>query len=226
MRINKLLSNYGICSRKEANRLIEEGRITVNGMIPMKGQWVETVDNIALDGITVEKKPPIYIVFNKPVGITCTAAEEVKDNIIAYMNYPSYIFPVGRLDKDSHGLIILTNDGEMANRILEADNLHEKEYIVKVDRDIDMEFTEAMARGVEILGVTTRSCTVEKVDSKTFRIILTQGLNRQIRRMCKALGYNVTDLKRIRMSSINLGSLEEGKWRYFSEGELSEIEKL
>ena len=183
MRINKLFSNYGICSRKETNKLIEDKRVIVNGVLCKPGQWVEEYDEILLDGERVKPREKIYIALNKPVGITCTASEEVKDNIIDYMNYGQYIFPVGRLDKESQGLIIMTNDGVLANKILESDNLHEKEYIVTVNKDFDDEFIKGMASGVDIGDAVTRQCKVEKINSNTFKIILTQGLNKQIRRM-------------------------------------------
>lgn len=220
MRINKLFSNLGICSRRETNRLIEEGRVKVNGVISTPGQWVEMEDEILIDDKPIEAKKKVYIAFNKPVGITCTAASEVKDNIINFINYDEYIFPVGRLDKESHGLIIMTNDGDLANKILNSDNYHEKEYVVTVDREIRYEFIEQMSSGVYILGQKTRPCLVTKIDEYRFTIILTQGLNRQIRRMSKALGYNVTDLERVRICSISLGELESGKWRYLTDKEV------
>lgn len=223
MRINKLLSNYGICSRKEARKLIEDRRIIVNGEYCIQGQWVEESDNILLDNEVLKPKKKVYIVFNKPKGITCTAAKEVKDNIIDYINYPEYIFPIGRLDKDSQGLIILTNDGDMANEILNSENHHEKEYLVKVDREYDNEFLDKMASGVDILGVVTRPCKMERVSVDTFKITLTQGLNRQIRRMCKTLGYNVIFLQRIRILNVYINDLEEGKWRYLSEEEKDKL---
>ena len=207
MRINKLFSNYGICSRKETNKLIEDKRVIVNGVLCKPGQWVEEYDEILLDGERVKPREKIYIALNKPVGITCTASEEVKDNIIDYMNYGQYIFPVGRLDKESQGLIIMTNDGVLANKILESDNLHEKEYIVTVNKNFDDEFIKGMASGVDIGDAVTRQCKVEKINSNTFKIILTQGLNRQIRRMCEALGYNVQKLKRIRIVNIEMGNM-------------------
>ncbi|MDY6011557.1 pseudouridine synthase [Clostridium sp.] len=223
MRINKLLSNYGICSRKEANRIIEDGRIIVNGKLCTKGQWVEETDEILLDNKPLKPMEKVYIALNKPEGITCTAAKEVKDNIIDFMNYGKYIFPVGRLDKESEGLIIMTNDGEIANKILESQNNHEKEYIVKVDKPFDDSFLEGMANGVEILNVKTRPCTVTRINEDTFRIILTQGLNKQIRRMTKVFGYTVIKLKRIRIMNIKIDGIDKGKWRNLT---LEEIEKL
>lgn len=223
MRINKLLSNFGICSRKDANRIIEEGRVIVNGEFCTKGKWVELEDEILLDGEILKPKEKVYIALNKPRGITCTAAEEVKDNIIDFLNYKDYIFPIGRLDKDSEGLILMTNDGDLANKILESDNFHEKEYIVTVDKDFDEKFIDEMSRGVEILGVKTRPCVVERIDEKTFKIVLTQGLNRQIRRMTKALGYNVETLKRVRILSVLLEGMEVGKWRFLSQMEVESL---
>ena len=221
MRINKLLSNYGVCSRKEANRIIEEGRVIVNGELAFPGQWVEEYDDILLDGEKLKPKERIYIALNKPVGITCTAANDVEDNIIQYMNYPEYIFPVGRLDKLSQGLILMTNDGDLANSILEADNNKEKEYIVTVDKELDNKFIEGMSNGVDIGGVITRPCKVNRVNDKTFNIILTQGLNKQIRRMSKAFGFNVVRLERIRIMNVKIDGIEYGKWRKLTEDEIS-----
>ena len=221
MRINKLLSNYGVCSRKEANRIIEEGRVIVNGELAFPGQWVEEYDDILLDGEKLKPKERIYIALNKPVGITCTAANDVEDNIIQYMNYPEYIFPVGRLDKLSQGLILMTNDGDLANSILEADNNKEKEYIVTVEKEFDNKFIEGMSNGVDIGGVITRPCKVSRVNDKTFNIILTQGLNKQIRRMSKAFGFNVVRLERVRIMNIKIDGIEYGKWRKLTEDEIS-----
>lgn len=226
MRINKLLSNYGICSRKEANRIIEEERIIVNGKLAFKGQWVEESDEILLDDKPLKKKKSIYIAFNKPRGIECTAERENKNNIIDFINYGDYIFPIGRLDKDSEGLILLTNDGDLASLILEADNYHEKEYIVTLNEKYDDKFLKKMSEGIEILGVKTRRCIVEGINDFTYKIILTQGLNRQIRRMSKALGYNVTDLKRVRILNIIVDGIKEGEWRYLTEEEVEVMKKL
>lgn len=225
MRINKYLSNKGICSRKEANRIIEDKRVIVNGKLCNPGQWVEESDEILLDNMPINEREKVYIALNKPIGITCTAAKEVKNNIIEYVNYPQYIFPVGRLDKPSEGLIILTNDGELANKILESDNRHEKEYIVTVDKEINEEFIEKMSSGVDIGGVITRKCIVHKVDNYIFNIILTQGLNKQIRRMSKALGYNVTKLKRIRIMNIKLDGIQYGQWRKLTDKEVKELSR-
>jgi len=226
MRINKLLSNYGYCSRKETNELIEERRITVNGLPSTPGQWVEETDNILVDNEPIKKKKPIYIILNKPIGITCTAEESVENNIIKFLNYPEYIFPVGRIDKESQGLILLTNDGELANKILEADNGHEKEYIVTLNKPYDDKFLDNMARGVEIGDKKTRPSTLERISDDTFSIILTQGLNKQIRKMSKAFGYNVVRLQRIRIMNIKLKSLIYGKWRELTEDELRELRNL
>ncbi|MCI9303358.1 pseudouridine synthase [Clostridium sp.] len=223
MRINKYFSNLGICSRRETNRLIEEKRVIVNGVLCEKGQWVEECDEILLDGERVREKERIYIALNKPIGITCTAAESVENNIIDYMNYGQYIFPVGRLDKNSQGLIIMTNDGILSNKILEADNLHEKEYIVTVDKVIDDEFINNMENGVDIGYAITRKCRVYKISDDTFNIVLTQGLNKQIRRMTKAFGYNVVKLERVRIMNIKLDNIEYGKWRNLT---FEEVEKL
>lgn len=226
MRINKLLSNYGICSRREANRLIEENRITVNGQLCKPGQWVEEEDIILIDNEPIPVKDKVYIVLNKPVGITCTAAKEVKDNIIDFMDYKEYIFPVGRLDKASQGLILMTNDGEIANKILESENEHEKEYIVTVDKAFDDFFIKGMSEGVEICGVKTRPCKVSRITEDTFRIILTQGLNKQIRRMTKTFGYTVVRLERIRIINIKIDGIDTGKWRNLTEEEVMELKKI
>lgn len=223
MRINKLFSNYGICSRKETNKLIEEKRVLVNGEIAEKGQWVEEIDSILLDGKEIKRAEKVYIALNKPVGITCTAADDVENNIINFINYNKYIFPVGRLDKESQGLIILTNDGEFSNKILESENNHEKEYIVTVNRNISEEFIKGMSNGVDILNTKTRPCKVKKINENTFSIILTQGLNKQIRRMCLAFGYRVIKLERIRIMNINLSGIEYGKWRFLNKKEINEI---
>ena len=223
MRVNKLLSNYGYYSRKEVNRVIEEGRITINGEMAEQGQWVEEEDEILLDGASVVKKEKIYLLLNKPRGIICTASKEKESNIIDYLSFREYVFPVGRLDKDSEGLIILTNDGDLANRILSSENYHEKEYEVTLDREYDEEFLKQMAEGIEILGGKTRPCKLQRIDEITFRIILTQGLNRQIRRMCKALKYNVEKLDRIRIVNLSKKDLKIGEFRYITEEELLEL---
>ena len=223
MRINKLLSNFGICSRKESNRIIEEGRVIVNGILCIPGQWVKETDVVTIDGEIIKPKEKVYIILNKPVGVTCTASKEVENNIINFLNYPKYIFPVGRLDKESQGLILMTNDGDLANKILNSENEHEKEYIVTVDKTFDDIFMEKMSYGVEILNIKTRPCKLSRINENTFKIILTQGLNKQIRRMSKVLGYNVIKLNRIRIMNIKIDKLEIGSWRFLSK---DEIEKL
>ncbi|MFW2489010.1 pseudouridine synthase [Clostridium chromiireducens] len=275
MRINKLFSNYGICSRKETNKLIEEKRVKVNGKLCVLGQWVEDADEILLDDRPILMKEKVYIALNKPVGITCTAENNDKDNIIHFMKYPQYIFPVGRLDKDSQGLIILTNDGELANELLECENMHEKEYIVEVDRDFNDEFIAELSQGVDILSnvssgirrisdnlgvckdefnkntllsrddlgninavnlkdinvknkkdfIRTRECKVNRISSNSFKIILTQGLNRQIRKMCGAFGFKVTKLERIRILNINIENIDVGEWRYLSKDEIEDLKR-
>lgn len=226
MRINKLFSNFGICSRKETNKIIREGRVIVNGKPCKEGQWVELTDEILLDGEVLKAKKKIYIALNKPVGIVCTAANDVKENIIDYLGIKDYIFPIGRLDKDSQGLIILTNDGDLANEILASENNHEKEYIVTLDQPFYDDFIEKMEQGVEILGQVTRPCKLKRINENTYSIKLTQGLNRQIRRMSKVFGYNVIKLERVRIVNIKLEDLEYGKWRYIDKKEIEELENL
>jgi 23S rRNA pseudouridine2604 synthase len=223
MRINKLLSNYGICSRTETNRLIEDNRIIVNGKLCTPGQWVEKEDIILIDNEPIPVKDKIYIALNKPVGITCTAEKSVENNIINLMGYPEYIFPIGRLDKASQGLILMTNDGELANKILESENEHEKEYIVTLNKPFDELFMKGMSEGVEICSVTTRPCKVSRVTQDTFRITLTQGLNKQIRRMSKAFGYTVVRLERIRIINIKIEGIKLGTWRYLTEKEVVDL---
>jgi 23S rRNA pseudouridine2604 synthase len=223
MRINKLLSNYGFCSRKEASRLIEEKRVIVNGVLCIPGQWVEEEDHILLDNEPIKPKEKIYIALNKPVGITCTSAREVRDNIIDFMNYPEYIFPVGRLDKESQGLILMMNDGDLANKILASENDHEKEYVVTLDKAFGDQFINEMSQGVNIGDTITRPCKIKRVNEDTFCIILTQGLNRQIRRMSKAFGYEVVRLERVRIVNIEIEGIEVGKWRKLS---FEEVEGL
>lgn len=226
MRINKLFSNFGICSRKETNKIIREGRVIVNGKPCIEGQWVELSDEILLDGKPLVPKKKIYIALNKPVGVVCTAAEEVKNNIIDYLGIDDYVFPIGRLDKDSQGLIILTNDGDLANQVLAAENNHEKEYIVTLDQPFYDDFIEKMEQGVEILGQVTKPCKVKRINKNTYSIILTQGLNRQIRRMSKAFGFNVVKLERTRIVNINLEGIDYGKWRYISKEEIESLERI
>lgn len=227
VRINKFISSTGICSRREADALIQQGRVTVNGKKSEMGTKVSSKDHIEIDGKPLRsKEKPVYIAFNKPVGITCTTELKVKDNIIDYINYPKRIFPIGRLDKPSEGLIFLTNDGDIVNKILRAGNNHEKEYIVTVDKPITPKFIQKMGNGIPILDTVTQKCTVTKEGKYTFRIILTQGLNRQIRRMCEYLGYNVTKLKRIRIMNVNLDGLSVGKWRHLTKEEMETINNL
>ncbi|EIJ38889.1 pseudouridine synthase family protein [Galbibacter orientalis DSM 19592] len=227
-RINKYLSEVGYCSRRAADKLIQQRRITVNGSIPEMGTKVSAEDEIRVDGklIAEPKEDFVYLAFNKPIGVVCTTDTRVeKDNIIDFINYPKRIFPIGRLDKPSEGLIFLTNDGDIVNKILRGRNKHEKEYIVTVDKFVTDDFVKRMSNGIPILDTITRKCKVEKIDSHTFKIILTQGLNRQIRRMCEYLGYNVTALKRIRIMNVSL-DVPVGEWRYLTKEELKEINTL
>lgn len=227
-RINKYLSEAGFCSRREADKLIEQGRVTLNGKVPEMGTKIVPGDEIRVDGklIAERKDDAVYLAFNKPVGIVCTTDTGVeKDNIIDYINYPKRIFPIGRLDKPSEGLIFLTNDGDIVNKILRARNHHEKEYIVTVDRPITEDFLARMREGVPILDTVTRKCKVEQISAYQFKIVLTQGLNRQIRRMCEFLNYNVTGLKRIRIMNVKL-DIPVGQWRDLTAVELKEIERL
>lgn len=227
-RINKYLSEVGFCSRRAADKLIEEGRVLINGLVPEMGTKVTKADEIRVDGKIIQDKEtaPVYLIFNKPRGIVCTTdTKREKDNIIDFINYPERIFPIGRLDKPSEGLIFLTNDGDIVNKILRARNNHEKEYIVSVDQPITKEFIHRMSKGVPILDTITRDCVVEQLDRYRFRIILTQGLNRQIRRMCEYLGYEVKQLKRIRIMNIML-DVPVGHWRDFTAQELAELNEL
>ncbi|WPC44694.1 23S rRNA pseudouridine(2604) synthase RluF [Clostridium sp. JS66] len=227
MRINKFISEKGICSRREADTLIQEKRVTINGTTAELGSRVNSRDEVKLDGkLLTEKDDKVYIALNKPVGIICTTEKKIKNNIVDFVNYPKRIFHIGRLDKDSEGLIFLTNDGDIVNKILRAGNNHEKEYIVTVDKCITNSFLKEMASGVSILNTVTKPCKVYKEGSHVFRIILTQGLNRQIRRMCEALGYNVLKLKRIRIMNVTLKDIPVGKWRYLTPSELKTINKL
>jgi len=228
IRINKYLSEQGFCSRRAADKLIEQGRVTINGNVPEMGTKVQPEDNVAVDGEAISKKKekPVYIAFNKPVGIVCTTDTRVEpDNIIDFINYPTRIFPIGRLDKMSEGLIFLTNDGDIVNKILRSRNNHGKEYIVTVDRSINDRFIQQMAAGVPILDTVTKECVVEQIGRKTFKIILTQGLNRQIRRMCEYLDYRVTKLKRVRIMNVEL-DIPHGTYRDLTKDELNEIYRL
>ncbi len=226
-RINKYISETGYCSRREADRLVEAGKVTVNGVIASLGTKVATGDEVRVNNQLVSiQKEPLYIAFHKPIGITCTTLRTVPDNIVEYINHPERIFPVGRLDKPSEGLIFLTTDGDIVNKILRAGNQHEKEYVVTVDRPITDDFIQRMSNGVAIMDTVTRKCKVTRESNYRFRIILTQGLNRQIRRMCKTLGYQVTKLVRVRIMNIHLDGLQEGQWRYFTKEELLTIHEL
>jgi 23S rRNA pseudouridine2604 synthase len=226
-RLNKFISEKGYCSRREADKLIEDGRVTINGIVPQMGTKVKPSDKVCIDGVSINETEEklVYLAFNKPEGIECTTNIDVPDNIIDYIDYPTRIFPVGRLDKYSSGLILLTNDGEIVNKILRARNNHDKEYLVKVDRPISKEFIKQMGSGVPILDTVTRKCRVEKITSFTFKIILTQGLNRQIRRMCSFLDYEVVELKRTRILNISL-DLPLGQYRDLEEEELAELQLL
>ena len=225
-RINKYLSEIGYCSRRAADKLIEQGRVTINGKIPEMGTKISNEDEVRVNGKLVsqpKKKKMVYIAFNKPVGVVCTTDQKrEKSNIIDFINYPTRIFPIGRLDKPSEGLIFLTNDGDIVNKILRARNKHEKEYEVTVHKPVTKEFIEAMANGVPILDTVTRKCFVKQMDKKKFKIILTQGLNRQIRRMCEELEYNVKKLKRVRIMNIKL-DIPVGTYRDFTAKELNQI---
>ena len=228
-RINKYLSEVGFCSRREADRLIQERKVTINGKIPEIGAKVEEGDQVEVEGKKIEKSKKhknIYLAFNKPVGIVCTTDRRVEpNNVIDYIKYPKRIFPIGRLDKPSEGLILLTNDGDIVNKILRAKNNNQKEYLVSVNRQINKDFIQSMSNGVQILDTITKSCSVKQLGPKKFKIILTQGLNRQIRRMCESLGYKVRSLKRIRIMNIKL-DLPTGKYRELTKKELSELNRL
>ena len=227
-RINKYLSEVGYCSRREADKLIEAGRVTINGVVPEMGTKISQNDVVEVDGKPVvnSKDPFVYLAFNKPVGIVCTTDTSVeKDNIIDFIKYPKRIFPIGRLDKPSEGLILLTDDGDIVNKILRASNNHEKEYLVKVDKPISQTFIERMSGGIPILDRVTKKCKVEKLNTYEFRIVLTQGLNRQIRRMCEYLNYEVETLKRIRIMNIKL-DMPVGEFRELTKEELKELNVL
>ena len=227
IRINKYLSEAGFCSRREADKLIIKNKVKINGKVPLIGTKVMPGDTVSVNKkvISSKKEKLVYIAFNKPKGIVCTTdSKREKNNIIDFINYPKRIFPIGRLDKPSEGLIFLTSDGDIVNKILRANNQHEKEYIVVVDKVINSDFISKMSNGVPILGTVTNKCHVQKLASRKFKIILTQGLNRQIRRMCEYLGYNVKELKRVRIMNINL-DVKVGEWRYFTKKELREVNK-
>jgi 23S rRNA pseudouridine2604 synthase len=226
-RINKFLSETGFCSRREADKLIEQGRVTINGNVPEMGTKIAPSDEVRVDGKLVREnnKKRVYLAFNKPPGIECTTNLEVRDNIVDYINYHERIFPIGRLDKASEGLIFMTNDGDIVNKILRARNNHEKEYIVTVNRPITDRFIDRMANGIPILETVTRKCKVEQVSKYVFRIVLTQGLNRQIRRMCEYLDYEVTALKRTRIINISL-DVPLGRYRELTDAEIKQLNQL
>ncbi|RTL59844.1 MAG: 23S rRNA pseudouridine(2604) synthase RluF [Sphingobacteriales bacterium] len=227
--LNKFIADSGYCSRREADRLIEQGRVFLNNELAQLGNRYTEGDTVEVDGsyITAPKKEKfVYLAFNKPVGITCTTDENIKGNIITFINYPKRIFPIGRLDKDSEGLIFLTNDGDIVNKILRAGNEHEKEYIVRVNKPFDDLFLQKMGNGVPMLGTVTQPCKVFRMGKQVFKIVLTEGLNRQIRRMCEHFGYDVESLKRVRIMNIKLDAIPVGKWRYLSDAEMKEINTL
>ena len=230
IRLNKFLSDAGVCSRRAADKAIEEGRVLVNGEIPLMGQRISSSDEVLFDGKPVSNanKKPVLIAYNKPVGIVCTAEKKEKNNIVDHIGYPERIYPIGRLDKDSNGLILLTNQGDLVNKIMRAVNAHEKEYIVSVDKEIDKDFIKKMSDGVYLdeLEVTTRKCKVKKLSKYEFNIILTQGLNRQIRRMCQMLGYKVKTLKRVRIMNIELGDLKVDTYRDVTPNEIITLNKM
>lgn len=226
IRLNKFLSDAGFCSRRQADRLIEEGHVKVNNETALMGQKVTLLHKVTVDGKEVSREEEqIVIAFNKPVGVECTTDKNNPDNIVDYINYKKRIYPIGRLDKNSQGLILLTNDGALVNNILKASNYHEKEYVVTVDKPITEEFIKQMSKGVKILDQVTRPCVVKKVNKHTFNIILTQGLNRQIRRMCETLGFKVQKLKRVRIMGVHLDNLPIGNYRNLTNSELDSLKK-
>ncbi|KPZ73678.1 Ribosomal large subunit pseudouridine synthase F [Pseudoalteromonas sp. P1-26] len=223
-RLNKFISETGFCSRREADKYIEEGRVTVNGNLPEMGVKVSDADDVLIDGKPLKAKPKlVYIAYNKPVGITCTTERKIQSNIVKAVNYPERIFPIGRLDRPSEGLIFLTNEGDIVNKILRAGNNHEKEYVVTVDKPLNRQFVNKMANGIPILDTVTKKCKVKQTGPQQFTIVLTQGLNRQIRRMCEYLGYEVVTLKRTRIMNVTLKGLKVGQWRHLTEQEMAEI---
>lgn len=225
--LNKFISSTGICSRREAEKLITEGRVTINGKPTQLGNRVFQGDVVKVDGKPLKAKPKtLYIALNKPVGIVSTTDSKEKKNIVKYINHPERLFPIGRLDKPSEGLIFLTNDGDIVNKILRAGNNHEKEYIVTVDKIITDNFVKKMSNGIPILGTVTQKCKVEQISNYVFKIILTQGLNRQIRRMCEYLGYEVKKLKRTRIMNVSLTGLKYGDWRELTKQEIDTINQL
>ena len=225
--LNKYISESGFCSRREADKYIEQCRVTINGQDANKGNRVKVGDDVRIDGERIKKKMlPIYIALNKPKGVTCTTDLKDKANIIDFINHKNRIFPIGRLDKLSEGLIFLTNDGDIVNKILRAGNNHEKEYFFTVDKTISPDFINKMRNGVKILGTVTKKCFLKQEGDNRFKIILVQGLNRQIRRMCEALGYNVVALKRVRIMNFTVSNLPTGKWRYFTPTEIENINEM
>ena len=223
-RLKKVISETGFCSRREADKYIEEGRVTVNGNLPEMGVKVSDADDVLIDGKPLKAKPKlVYIAYNKPVGITCTTERKIQSNIVKAVNYPERIFPIGRLDRPSEGLIFLTNEGDIVNKILRAGNNHEKEYVVTVDKPLNRQFVNKMANGIPILDTVTKKCKVKQTGPQQFTIVLTQGLNRQIRRMCEYLGYEVVTLKRTRIMNVTLKGLKVGQWRHLTEQEMAEI---
>ena len=225
--LNKYISSTGICSRREAEKLIVDGKVTINGKPTQLGNRVFEGDVVKINGKPLQAKPKtLYIAFNKPIGIVCTTDSKERKNIVKYINHPERLFPIGRLDKPSEGLIFLTNDGDIVNKILRAGNNHEKEYIVTVKQQITPEFIQKMSNGIPILGTITKKCSVEKINNFTFKIILTQGLNRQIRRMCEYLDYEVSKLQRTRIMNVDLGNLKIGEWRELTSSELDKINKM
>lgn len=227
VRLNKYLSNAGVCSRRQADVYIEAGRVTIDGQVALVGEKVNSTQTICIDGKPIkEEQDLIFLAFNKPKGIVCTTSKKDPDNIVDYLNYGKRIYPIGRLDKESEGLILLTNKGELVDKILKSRNYHEKEYIVRVNKTITTSFLNEMRKGVPILETVTRPCEVIQMGENTFRIILTQGLNRQIRRMCEYLDYRVVALKRVRVMNINLGKLQSGGYRNVTANELAELKRV
>lgn len=228
VRINKYLSEAGVCSRREADRQVDAGRVTINGRVAVTGDKVFPGDVVMYGKKVISKEDEVILLaVNKPEGIVCTAEKREKDNIVDYIKYPKRIYPIGRLDKSSHGLLLMTNQGDLVNKMMRSGNYHEKEYVVKVNREVTEEFLKRMADGVYLkeLDATTRPCQVEKVGKRTFRIILTQGMNRQIRRMCETFGYRVMDLKRVRIMNIRLGDLKTGAYRKITKEEWQELQR-
>ncbi len=223
-RLNKFLSEAGVCSRRAADKLIEDGKVTVNGLSADLGTKITAKDIVVFQGRRIESKDAmVLIAVNKPVGIVCTTEKREKDNVVDYLKYPVRIFPIGRLDKDSQGLLLMTNNGDIVNKILRAGNFHEKEYIVTLDKDVKDSFILGMSKGVPILETVTRPCVVEKIGKRKIRIILTQGLNRQIRRMCEYFDYCVVALKRVRIMNIELGNLKVGHYRDLTKEEMTDL---